>query len=564
MGPLVARGRGTISRARMRSLVVLGILFAAGCSCGTPPRAERYRDPSAALPSLLGTNLDFLTDWSTALPFVDLMKTSRPWFSGTRDEWEHDQPIDLDEHGWVRSLRPGQVVRTLMVWDITTHPAGRYVVSWEGEGQLEYFGGARERRVDSESGPHRDVLDIDPRQPGIGLMITRIDPDDPIRNIRVLVPGGACSEDDHRFCDATHPCDDAGTCLPFEQIHERQIFHPEFLRSLETYSAIRFMNWADANSTVAPTFEVAWADRTELDDARWTGRAPLEVMIDLSNRVHAEPWITLPSRGDDEYARRAGALFAERLDPSLRVWVEYSNEVWNSMFPQQHYAEQSGLAMGLDDDPALATLRFYARRTGQLHRAFAEGFGDRERMIRVYAGQAASTWRAEQILDFEGAATRADVFAIAPYFGTTVFGADREEWAALGVDGFFERADREALGPVREMVEGNMRIARERNLALVGYEGGQHYVGYEEAQSDERIERLFAAANRDPRMERLYGRYLDLWRELGGGVLMHLTDCSGGGRYGYWGASEYLGQPLADAPKRRALLDFALRSRRTP
>lgn len=547
----------------MRALVLsFSALLAASCSCG-PPRAPSYRDPSAALAHPLGTNLDFVVDWSSAMPFVDLMKSSRAWSSGSIADFEGGPALDLDPHGWPRSLRPGQVVRTLMVWDLTTHPAGRYVVLWEGEGILEYFGGATDRRLASESAPHRDVIDLDPRRdgPGIGLAITATDPADPIRNVRVIVPGGSCARDEREYCDAARPCREGERCVPFEESDRERPFHPLFLRSLETYSAIRFMNWADANSTITPSFEQTWGDRTELGDARWAPRVPLEVMIDLANRLHAEPWITLPSRADDEYARRAGALFAERLDPTLRVWVEYSNEVWNTMFPQQQWAEQNGLALGLSSEPDEATLYYYARRTGELHRAFADGLGGFERMVRIYAGQAASPWRCTQILDFEAAATRADALAIAPYFGHTVTHHDREEWASLDPDAFFAREEASALDPVREMIEDSARLARDRNLSLVAYEGGQHYVGYEDAQDDPRIEALFAAANRDRRMERLYDRYLDLWRELGGGVLMHHVDVAAGGPHGYWGASEHLGQPLALAPKRRALMRFVERQR---
>lgn len=535
-----------------------------GCTCSSPPRSLQTTPPSSALRTQLGTNLDFLVDWSTAMPFVDLMRTSRPWFSGTLADWDGGPPIDVDEHGWVRSLAPQQVVRTLMVWDATTHPAGRYIVLYDGRGELSYFAGASDRRIENLSGPNRDVLDIDPRRDGagIGLAILRTDPEDPIRNIRVLVPGGACSDDETRFCDVVHPCDAPASCQPFEQTYERQVFHPTFLHSLTPYSVIRFMNWADANSTITPTFEERFSDRTELSDARWAPRAPLEVMIDLANRVHAEPWFSLPSRADDDYARRAGALVREKLDPSLRVWVEYSNEVWNTMFPQAEWAAERGVALGLASDRNDAAIRYYSRRTSELHRAFGEGFGEPSRMVRVYAGQSASPWLATQVLDFEDAATRADVFAIAPYFGHTVRSAERAEWAAMSLDAFFERARRVDLPLMQEQVGAIAEVVRERNLSLVGYEGGQHFVGYDDAQDDERILSLFRDATRDPRMEGLYAEYLESWRALGGGVLLHHVDCAAGGPHGFWGASEYLGQPLEEAPKRRALLVFGERTRR--
>jgi hypothetical protein len=548
----------------LRSALLLLVVAAAGCRGCSCSRPELRAAPSAPLRTPLGTNLDFLVDWSSALPFVDLMKTSRPWIAGTLEDYSAGPPLALDAHGWVRVLAPGQVARTLMAWDLTTHPAGRYTVLWEGTGELQFFAGASNREVQSESGSHRRVLDLDPRRDGagIGLMIVRSDPADSIRNIRVLLPGGACSEDAARYCDEGTSCGSAGECRHFERIYAEQVFHPEFLRSMKTYSVIRFMNWADANSTILEReFETTWESRTHVDDARWSPRAPLEVMLDLCNRVHVEPWLSLPSRADDDYVRRTGELVRQRLDPSLRVWVEYSNEVWNSMFPQSQWSEEHGLAQGLATEPQEARLRHYVRRSREMHASMVEAMGGRERVVRVLAGQSASTWLSEQLLDYEEAHRDIDAFAIAPYVGVTATNADRQEWAGMDLDTFFARAD-VVLADVEQSITQQVEIAHARGVPLVAYEGGQHFVGYESAQDDARIESLFGRANRDPRMGRLYARYLDSWRTLGGDAFMHFVDCAKGSRVGYWGALEYLGQPETEAPKRAALSEFAARSSR--
>jgi hypothetical protein len=543
---------------------LLVVALAAGCTCGAPRQPPR--DPTASLPHRLGTNLDFLVDWSTELPFVDLMRTSRPWISGTIEQWEGGPPLALDADGWPLRLAEGQIARTLLAWDVTAHPAGRYVVLWEGRGRLELGAGRLGRLAEAgrivEEGPGRLVFELDPLRdgPGIVLHVVESDPDDPLRRIRVLVPGGSCERDPARACDDDLPCDAGDRCEPYERSYARRPFHPLFLASMREYAVIRFMNWADANSTHVPTFETRWEDRVEPDDARWHGRAPLEVMIELANVAHAEPWLTLPSRADDEYARRAGELVRARLDPSLRVWVEYSNEVWNTQFPQSAYALERGRALGLVPADAVdeladeAVLRFYARRTGELHRAFAEGLGDDPahpaRMVRVYASQAASPWRSEQLLDFEDAYARADVLAIAPYFGVTVPPEQYAAWRAMDLDAFFARAEAEDLAPVREALAAQRRVARERGLALVAYEGGQHYV----AQGDEAITALLGRASRDPRMGSLYDRYLALFAEHDGRLMVHMADCTAGGRDGYWGAIERLGQTVEEAPKLGALL----------
>lgn len=516
----------------------------------------------------MGTNLDFPVDWSTELPFVDLMRTSRPWISGTEETWEGGPPLALDAHGWPTRLEAGQVVRTLMAWDITAHPAGRYVVRWRGRGRFELLAGTL-GRLDAagrivEAGEGRLVFELDPRRDGPGILLNLLesDPEDPIREIAVIVPGGACRSDAARYCDDASGCGEGDACVPFEDAFTTRPFHPRFLASMRAYAVIRFMNWADANSTHVRMPETTWASRVEPEAARWHGRVPLEIMIELANAAHVEPWLTLPAQADDDYARHAGALVRERLDPDLRVWVEYSNEVWNEMFPQEQYARARGLALGLAEEGPEAALRFYARRTGELHRAFAEGLGDDaaspSRMVRVYASQAASPWRSVQILDFEDAYTRADVLAIAPYFGVSVHPGMYDAWRSMSLDGFFARAEAEDLPVVARMLEDQRRIAHARGLALVAYEGGQHYV----APGDDGITALFGRAARDPRMETLYDRYLALFRAHDGRLMVHMADCTAGGRDGYWGAIEHLGQGPEEAPKLRALLRAAARTRR--
>src|SRR2546430_16998225 len=74
----------------------------------------------------IGTNLPRIDDWGTEFPFTDVFKASRDWFSGeqspTRWVWADQRALDLDARGWVRSLQPGQVARTLMFWDLSRAP----------------------------------------------------------------------------------------------------------------------------------------------------------------------------------------------------------------------------------------------------------------------------------------------------------------------------------------------------------------------------------------------------------------------------------------------------------
>ena len=134
-------------RSVLATIGVLGVVSCISCNCSQqkPAAAEtsgvqaRASRPSSELnrTSSIGSNLAGVVDYSRDIPFVDLFKSSRPWISGSAKKWDDKRPIDLDEHGWVRSLMPGQVARTLM---LTTggHPGGEFIVVYDGRGEIDY------------------------------------------------------------------------------------------------------------------------------------------------------------------------------------------------------------------------------------------------------------------------------------------------------------------------------------------------------------------------------------------------------------------------------------------
>ena len=91
----------------------------------------------------------------------------------------------------------------------------------------------------------------------------------------------------------------------FEATYQQERFHPDFLARWASLSTIRFMDWMDTNGSPVDT----WESRPRIDDATWTVRgAPLEIMIELCNRLGANPWFCMPHRADDDYVRRTGQL----------------------------------------------------------------------------------------------------------------------------------------------------------------------------------------------------------------------------------------------------------------
>ena len=107
---------------------------------------------------------------------------------------------------------------------------------------------------------------------------------------------------------------------------------------MKDYKVVRFMNMSGITRNPIQR----WSDRTLVEQASWGGAegvrgAPLEVMVELANRLHADAWFTVPHAADNDFVRRYAEYIRANLDPALKVYIEYSNETWNGIFSQHAY-----------------------------------------------------------------------------------------------------------------------------------------------------------------------------------------------------------------------------------
>jgi len=514
-----------------------------------PPEPNR----KAVARSPIGSNLAEVQDYSGEWVFVDAFKQSRPWISGNEATWEDGRELDLDEHGWVRSLKPGQIARTLLFWrEGLRYPSGKYTVLYDGEGTITYF--VNDKVVQSSRG--RDVLEVDSRRGGIGLFLTATNPRNPVKNIRVLMPGGACYSDRFRWCAADSHCS-SSPCVSFES-RERQVFHPEFLRSLQNYSVLRFMDWTRTNDSEV----TRWSERPVPADARYTVKGmPYELTLELAKRLGASVWYTVPHRADDDYLQRLAGLLRAEVPKERAVYIEHSNEIWNSMFSQSEYCRRRGSELGLSKDPFEAQLRYHSRRSREVFAIFARGLEGGPRLVRVMGSQASNAWVSSTLLEHGGAAANTDALAIAPYFGGYLGEPEHERRVQrLTLDQLMVELEGRALPEALGWVGEQAAVAHRHGVSLIAYEGGQHLVGVGASADNAKLNRLFDAANRDRRIHPLYLRMLERWRELGGGLFVHYLSCGGYSKWGRWGALEVLDQNVARAPKYAALLEFSERN----
>jgi len=228
-----------------KTLIAIAVLLL----LASPPIGAGEPDPGPAL----GTNLTFLLPNSGEYPFVDAFKNSLPWMPIAGPLCGQDFcPLDLDADGWVRELDTSdpnnpQVAQTLHFLDAAgRYPGGAYTVLYQGTGNLVYGGSGTHDTAASV--PGRDVVIVDPQSPDpLALTLVATDPNDPIRDIRLIMPGGVCNNDGFRACSNDTDCSAPGTCELFADNVGAQIFHPSFLNNLRGFKVIRFMDWMMTN-----------------------------------------------------------------------------------------------------------------------------------------------------------------------------------------------------------------------------------------------------------------------------------------------------------------------------
>ncbi|MGB8699932.1 MAG: hypothetical protein WCD18_10995, partial [Thermosynechococcaceae cyanobacterium] len=128
----------------------------------------------------------------------------------------------------------------------------------------------------------------------------------------------------------------------------------------------------------------------------WQGPgAAYEYAIQLCNEVAADCWLTIPAKADDEYVRKLAELLKSQLNPQRKIYIEYSNELWNTASgfrqSQQNYAlakaeVASGKSPlnfdGSDNDWSWAWRRI-AKRGAEMSLIFRQVFGDAAMMTRI-------------------------------------------------------------------------------------------------------------------------------------------------------------------------------------
>lgn len=461
----------------------------------------------------VGINLAGPTDWNTELPFVDSFRMARTWISQQKGKpWGRGPKLQVDEHGWVKQLEKDCWAETPVNTIQGGHyPSGDYTLLYDGEGEIEVSGAAK--IIDRKR--TKLLVRVDPSKGGCFIRIKKTDPKNYIRNIRFIMPG-------------------------FENTYKENPWHPVFLKRWGKMDCFRYMDFMHTNNSKVKT----WFDRPKVTDISTSKGMPLELMIDLSNRLKIDPWFCMPHQADDEYIRKFAEKVKQKLDPELKIYIEYSNEVWNGIFSQNKYAKIKGIELGLapKDKPWLAAWHYTAYRSVQIFSIWEDIFGGTDRLVRVLSSQAANPHTAKQILAFRDAYKHADALGIAPYFGFNVSpkgSPNDKQVATWSVEKTLDHMENKSLPRSIDIMRQNKEIADKYGLKLVTYEAGQHMVGVGGAENNKDLTELFLKCNAHDRMGKLYDKYNQAWIEIGGDTICHFSSVGKWSKWGSWGLLRY-------------------------
>lgn len=494
----------------------------------------------------MGINLATLSARDTTVAFGDVFRQSSRWYPWNGDPSfgirKQDQRAmrsmprpELDEHGWAIVDDAPVFTRIFEVSD-GRYPEGTYRARWRGTGTLTFTGDARAgkvREVRDEEGLHFEAdVEVRPSKAGIVIVVERSEADDPLREIQLLAPD---------YDPADGP------------------FRAQFLERLQPFEVLRFMNWA-----ATYTNQGRWEDRARPSDARQTGRSgvALEFMLALCNQTDKDPWFCMPHLGDDEYVRNYAQAVRDGLEPGRKVYLEWSNENWNSIFPEAKWVNEQARSRGIQGAKVVAeeTSRDFAIWDEVFAAPGPDGEALDIELVRVIGGALHNPGFARGVM---GAMTTGyDAVAVAPYFGVRP-GKDPVARNA-GADELLEVAianiDTHLIPRVVEHARLAQGASRRQGhpVRLLAYEGGQTLIARRSTTpGDARMAfnpKVIQEAQYSEAMIEGYQRLFEGCRDAGLDLFVAFHLCAPHTPASTFGVLEWIDQPLDQAPKYRALL----------
>jgi hypothetical protein len=248
----------------------------------------------------LGVNLTSPNDW-TPPQFADAMKSARA--PGSLEK-PFDQTAPIDNKGW-----PTQDAGFRVLTE--NKEFGDFTLFWEGKADVSARGGTL-KNVQFADGKGSATITVN----GKVLELSFRNTEGGVRRVECYYPGHARGD----------------------------LFHKKFLKASENAAWFRLMDWGRTNDSTV----VEWDQYTAEDYANWR-QVPYSIQFKLGAVTGKPVWVNVPAMVSDDFLRK----FAAAIPANSKVYVEYSNEVWNGQFKQNKHAKALAAARVAAGDTAI-------------------------------------------------------------------------------------------------------------------------------------------------------------------------------------------------------------------
>jgi hypothetical protein len=443
------------------------------------------------------------------------MKRSGDWVSNAGFMFGQGGPLSVDSSGYVQSLNSTNDQRALTYIfensaDLSARHYGRYVLTWQGEGQ---FAPAYGNFTTLSSQPGRLVFDWTGGS-SLAIEIRQINPRNYPKNIKLYL-------------------------LADEATLTTQPYNETFLAGLRGLDVVRFMNYLHTNNSEAKE----WANRAKPTDRTQSSARGgcIEGMVGIANAVNADMWYNIPQAATNEYVIESAKLIKSLLKPRLKIYLEYGNEMWNAIFSGNAYCVQQENQLGLG---SAFGMNFYSKRSKEIWDLFKAQFSEASNVGRVKAvvgtqlANAGITWI---IMQYQNNGKAADYVAFAPYFSGS--------WSDPANGGLLTRSDSQLLQQCRDDWQATIRnlvtpqkqwlATNYPNAIPLYYEGGLDF-DKTNFPSESQAAALTRAYNLSisPAFEQLYKDYINELLDTCPPLFVHYKYVSQPDRF-LWGLRTY-------------------------
>ena len=468
----------------------------------------------------IGINLSYASDWGSDHAFADVMHVGREWYKGS--SWGGTLAT-VDSRGW-----PTEDA-CLCIWQGVKKMNGTYKLKFTGSATSITAGWASLSIENKVYDPvtNTTTADLIYNSTGTaGICMAFKGTNGGVKDVKLMRPVEAGSTESYDY---------------------HVLFTKQIKTLLSKFSVIRFLDWELANGSN----DSLWEDRTPVDyysgsfmNTRKRNQT-WETMIQLCNETNSDAWINVPVKATDDYIRHLALLWKEQLNPNLKVYVEFSNEMWNSspgftQFGTNIDAALSEVAAGnsslnFDGEASKWYLgwRRVAKRIVEISNLFREVWGDDNMMTRIrpvlmwQQGDGQATASSQLIwLDHYSQSTNKPINYYLYGAGGSAYYAPDNNSDTLTIDNIWKNATYNTANWQKNN-NIDLFLATAMGCKRLAYEGGPSMDNYGHSES------VKATCWMDPRMKDLLIDHHDFWSQYGGDLLMYYAST---GTY-QWGFS---------------------------